>query len=232
MSNEREFIFIGTIEIVKILNLYAGIGGNRKLWGDEHEITAVEYNPQIAEVYKKFFPSDRVVVDDAHQFLIKEMDNFDFIWSSPPCPTHSRLNSMIIKNTGEIRYPDMKLYQEIIVLQNWFKGLFVVENVIPYYKPLINPTKKLHRHLYWSNFKIGTFKVTNERKHLDIKSSSTIYSFNIKDTNIKDKKKSLKNMVDPELSRHILKRAIEVKKGRQVQQIGLFNNYIPKNSKK
>lgn len=24
---------------MKILNLYAGIGGNRKLWGDEHEIT-------------------------------------------------------------------------------------------------------------------------------------------------------------------------------------------------
>ena len=27
---------------LKILNLYAGIGGNRKLWGNEHDITAVE----------------------------------------------------------------------------------------------------------------------------------------------------------------------------------------------
>ena len=27
---------------MRILNLYAGIGGNRKLWGEEHEVTAVE----------------------------------------------------------------------------------------------------------------------------------------------------------------------------------------------
>lgn len=26
---------------MKILNLYAGIGGNRELWGNEHEITGV-----------------------------------------------------------------------------------------------------------------------------------------------------------------------------------------------
>jgi len=29
---------------MKILNLYAGIGGNRKLWGDQHQVTAVEYD--------------------------------------------------------------------------------------------------------------------------------------------------------------------------------------------
>lgn len=33
---------------MKILNLYAGIGGNRKLWGNEHDITAVELRPEIA----------------------------------------------------------------------------------------------------------------------------------------------------------------------------------------
>ena len=26
---------------MKILNLYAGVGGNRKLWSSEHEITAI-----------------------------------------------------------------------------------------------------------------------------------------------------------------------------------------------
>ena len=56
---------------MKILNLYAGIGGNRKLWGDEHDITAVEINPKIAECYKSFFPQDDVVVADAHEFLRK-----------------------------------------------------------------------------------------------------------------------------------------------------------------
>ncbi len=32
---------------MNILNLYAGIGGNRKLWGSTHKITAVESNPII-----------------------------------------------------------------------------------------------------------------------------------------------------------------------------------------
>ena len=44
---------------MKILNLYSGIGGNRKLW-QGHEITSVELNPQIAEIYKSFFPDDNV----------------------------------------------------------------------------------------------------------------------------------------------------------------------------
>lgn len=53
---------------LKILNLYAGIGGNRKLWGRVHNITAVELNPKIAEVYKDFFPEDNVIVADAHEY--------------------------------------------------------------------------------------------------------------------------------------------------------------------
>lgn len=35
---------------MKILNLYAGIGGNRKKWGDDHEITAVELDEEIAAI--------------------------------------------------------------------------------------------------------------------------------------------------------------------------------------
>ena len=45
----------------------------------------------------------------------------------------------------------MTLYQEIILLDNYFDGKFVVENVIPYYEPLI-PAQKRGRHLYWCNF--------------------------------------------------------------------------------
>ena len=74
---------------MKILNLYAGIGGNRKLWGDEHDITAVEYDEGIAKVYADLFPSDTLIVDDAHQYLLENHKKFDFIWSSPPCQTHS-----------------------------------------------------------------------------------------------------------------------------------------------
>lgn len=54
---------------MKILNLYAGIGGNRELWGEEYDITAVEINPKIAKKYQERFPKDNVVVADAHEYL-------------------------------------------------------------------------------------------------------------------------------------------------------------------
>ena len=122
---------------MKVLNLYAGIGGNRKLWKDV-EVTAVEINPKIAEIYQKHFPQDKVVVADAHQYLLNHYNEFDFIWSSPPCPTHSKIN-FLFKGRFPVKYPDMRLYQEIILLQNWFEGKWVVENVISYYDPLIIP---------------------------------------------------------------------------------------------
>ena len=53
-----------------MLNLYSGIGGNRKLW-DNVEVTAVEINSQIAKIYQDFFPKDKVVVGDAHKYLIE-----------------------------------------------------------------------------------------------------------------------------------------------------------------
>ncbi len=187
---------------MRILNLYAGIGGNRKLWQD-CEVTAVEYNPKIAKVYKDYFPNDTVIVGDAHQYLLDHFKEYDLIWGSPPCPTHSRLNTMLNKN-GINHYPDMTLYQEVIFLDNWFYGKYVIENVIPYYKPLIRPTKKLHRHIYWANFIINDFEVTNERRHTEIKNSSIVYGFDLTNTDIDDKAKSLKNMVDPELGLHIL----------------------------
>ena len=119
---------------MKILNLYAGIGGNRKLWGNDHEITAVEYKPEIAAIYQEFFPNDKVVVGDAHQYLVDHYSEFDFIWSSPPCPSHSRTRFANQKQNKPI-YPQMELYQEIIFLQHYFKGKFCVENVIAFYPP-------------------------------------------------------------------------------------------------
>lgn len=76
---------------MRILNLYAGIGGNRKFWGDDHKIVAVEIDPKIAGIYKDFFPNDEVIIGDAHAFLEKHFADFDFIWSSPPCPSHSHI---------------------------------------------------------------------------------------------------------------------------------------------
>jgi DNA (cytosine-5)-methyltransferase 1 len=79
---------------MKILNLYAGIGGNRKLWGNDDEITAVEFDEQIARIYQDNFPNDKVVIGDAHQYLLEHFREFDFIWASPPCPTHSRARKL------------------------------------------------------------------------------------------------------------------------------------------
>jgi DNA (cytosine-5)-methyltransferase 1 len=45
----------------------------------------------------------------------------------------------------------MKLYEEILFLEAYFDGKYVVENVIPFYDPLI-PAQKRGRHLYWCNF--------------------------------------------------------------------------------
>lgn len=123
---------------MKILNLYCGIGGNRKLWGENHEITGVECDKVVAAIYQDLYPKDTVIIEDAHQYLLDNYKDFDFIWSSPPCPTHSIMN-FVLNSTGVIRYPDMKLYQEIIFLKHFFKGKYCVENVKSYYNPLISP---------------------------------------------------------------------------------------------
>lgn len=78
---------------MKILNLYACLGGNRYKWDevcDGLEITAVELDPELAGLYQERFPKDKVIVADAHQYLLDHYKEFDFIWTSPECPTHSR----------------------------------------------------------------------------------------------------------------------------------------------
>ena len=161
----------GTKEVprtMKILNLYAGIGGNRKRWdGDKHDITAVEINEEIAEEYARLYPEDELIIGDAHEYLKNNYQDFDFIWSSPPCQTHSQMHLLSAKSdtkqnkNREASYPDMKLYQEIIFLRNFFDGDWVVENVDPYYKPLIKP-QQCGRHRIWSNFAVPDIEVPRD----------------------------------------------------------------------
>ena len=139
---------------MKVLNLYAGIGGNRKLWKNI-EVTAVEIDERIAKVYKDNFKNDIVIIGDAHEYLLKHFKKFDFVWSSPPCQDNSK---MVKATRHDIKkYPDLRMYEEIIFLDNFFKGKWVVENVEPYYNSLIKPTAILGRHYFWSNFFISNF---------------------------------------------------------------------------
>jgi DNA (cytosine-5)-methyltransferase 1 len=193
---------------MKILNLYSGLGGNRKLWGNEYNITSVEYDENIAEVYSSYFPKDNVIVTDAHKYLLENYKNYDFIWSSPPCPTHSDIRRCgVHAGQYEAKYPEMDLYQQIILLQNFapINQKWVIENVKPYYDPLIKPTVILNRHLFWSNFFIPNINFNKTHNlHNDIVGSGEVYGFNVKNSKIKNKRQVLRNLVNPLVGKHIL----------------------------
>ena len=193
---------------MKILNLYAGIGGNRKLWGDTHSITAIELDPKIAKIYQDFFPKDRVLVEDAHQYLLDHFKEYDFIWSSPPCPTHSRMRWLLNEKEGvKPKFPDMKLYEEIIFLSYWFKGKWCIENVISYYPPLVQPVE-CDSHYFWTNFYInGSNPVKRGIIREDIEFVENKTGFTLKDYSGVDKRKLLNNCVEPETGKHILEEA-------------------------
>jgi len=208
---------------LRVLNLYCGLGGNRKLWQNV-EVTAVEYDPAIAQIYKNFFPDDKVVCVDAHQYLLDHYKEYDFIWSSPPCPTHSDIRRCgVHAGQYEAKYPDMQLYEEIILLQNFAPKdcKWVVENVKPYYTPLI-PAKEIERHLFWTNFDITTIKLNDKRVHNDIIGSKVVYGFDLENYTGIDKRKCLRNMVNPDLGLHILNEALNIKDKPITEQLNLL----------
>ena len=211
---------------MKILNLYACLGGNRYKWGDEHEITAVELDPEAARLYQERFPNDTVIVADAHQYLLDHYKEFDFIWSSPPCPTHSRAR-FARRETTSAEYPDLKLYEEILFLENWFKGKYVVENVIPYYEPLI-PALKRGRHLYWTNFNLPND--LNERKSSIMEGKDEVTQWcEFHDYNFRQYKgtqrldKMARNLVDYEAGKTILDTAMGIIHKQNVNQTSIFD---------
>ena len=199
---------------MKVLNLYAGIGGNRKLWEDV-EVTAVEWDEQRAAVYADLFPDDKVIVGDAHQYLLDHYKEFDFIWSSPPCPTHGqmRYRTLVIPGRSKAVYPDMKLWQEIIFLEYHAPGKYCVENVELYYKPLVVPQKS-GRHFFWTNFHISPFDIKTKGnivyknpKQLmtDLDMQIDLEKHPLKIDGIKDSLgNTLRNCVHPTLGKHIL----------------------------
>ena len=221
----------------KVLNLYACLGGNRYKWdevaaeaGIELEVTAVELDPELARLYQERFPNDKVIVADAHAYLLDHYQEFSegMVWSSPPCPTHSRARFWAHGSTGASPvYPDMKLYQEILFLEHHFKGKYVVENVVPYYTPLL-PAQERDRHLYWTNFKLpndlkarhfdGMCQGKNE---VDRLSKFHDYDFRkYKGSQLLNK--IARNLVDYEAGRTIFETALNITRAKKVKQNSLF----------
>ena len=212
---------------MKILNLYACLGGNRYKWNEvkeDIEVTAVELDPELARLYQERFPNDKVIIADAHEYLLKHFKEYDFIWSSPPCPSHSR--ARFWNSKAKRVYPDLKLYEEIIFLQTHFKGKYCVENVVPYYEPLI-PANKRGRHLFWTNFNLPlvlsdrSLKIVQKGKEMERLIKFHDYDFR-KYKGEQFIYKIGRNLVDYEAGKNILYTALGVVLKKEDNQKELF----------
>ena len=121
----------------------------------------------------------------------------------------------------------MSLYEEIIFLKHYFKGKYVVENVTPYYEPLIQAYKR-GRHLYWTNFnlpnvlsvrKIQIATGTNEVKKLCEFHNYDFYTYKGEQRI----NKIARNLVDYEAGKTILETAIGVINNENVEQKTIFD---------
>lgn len=208
------------------------VGGNRCKWDEvaNIEVTAVELDPEAARLYQERFPNDKVIITDAHEYLLKHFKEFDFIWSSPPCPSHSRVRiSQKNRENFEFKYPDMKLYEEIILLENFFDGKFVVENVIPYYEPLIKGQQR-GRHIYWTNFVLpqnvnerieGKGLISTAKNEVEQLSKFHNYDFR-KYKGTQSMVKMARNLVDYEAGKTIFETALGIINKKQDKQLNLF----------
>lgn len=215
----------------RILNLYACLGGNRHKWdevaievGIEINVTAVELDPELAKLYKSRYPNDLVIVADAHKYLLDHYKEYDFVWSSPPCPKNSKARFARKENTTP-EYPGLSLYEEIIFLDKWFRGKYCVENVIPYYTPLI-PAKKRGRHLFWTNFNLPNILSYRIAPSMESKGAFSkicdFHSINLdgyKGNQRKDK--IARNLVDYEAGKTILETVFNLSRSGLNEQIKL-----------
>ena len=218
----------------KILNLYACLGGNRYKWDEvaEIEVTAVELDPELARLYQERFPNDTVIIADAHQYLLDHYKEFDFIWSSPPCPSHSKIRHQkacyFNNNIYPIIYPDMSLYQEILLLTKYFKGKWLIENVSPYYTPLI-PAIKRGRHLYWTNFNIPMELSTRKQAKItsggnEMKNLCEFHEIDLSGYKGEQRKtKIARNLVDYEAGKTILETVMNIQSQEQQSQTSIFD---------
>ena len=105
-------------------------------------------------------------------------------------------NAITIAKTN---YSDIIELGSVLNWRNW-----CVENVIPYYKPLIEPTAILQRHLFWSNKPIANKKFEKDA----IRTKNKISDFDnyevVVNSKISNKRQVLRNCVKPEIGLYIL----------------------------
>ena len=197
---------------MKILIGCAGIGGESDKWDDiNNEITHVEIDKKIASVISDRKPNRSVIIGDAFDFLLNYFSEFDFIWFSPPCQANSRM--IRGGKNRKPRFPDLRLYELKIFLDYNFNGYYVIENVVPYYNPLIEQTSKLGRHLFWSNFDISDFDIKQPKGFImtgNVSGSEKLkkwlginYKGNIYYDNNHDPCQVLRNCVHPDMGLHV-----------------------------
>lgn len=210
---------------MKVLNLYACLGGNRLKWTD-CDVTAVEIDPDLARMYQERFPDDEVIVGDAHEYLLKNYMDFDFIWSSPPCPSHSRARFWSSKGRPEHTppiYPDMKLWQEIVFLKSFTDCKWIVENVVPYYEPLIQPSNKIGKHYFWSNFLISKCDTLPSHHMSDQSDIEAHHEIDLSGYKGKQRKNKIaRNMVHFDVGLHIFNLAKGIHEQKQSNQLRLL----------
>lgn len=189
-------------------------------------------------IYERLYPHDRVHETDAHLYLMNHLKEYDFVWSSPPCQSHSRMLKATRHDSQRTRYPDMSLYAEIIYLQHNHKGKWVVENVDPYYgamRPDGVFMQRIGRHIFWSNFQIYADDVPVPEGFAyiaDLAGKQQMmdwlgihYEENIYYESNHCPVQILRNAVHPKMGLQVLQSALDAGAGYvdSSEQIGLFN---------
>jgi len=207
----------------EVLNAWAGIGGNTHNWNrDKYNVTHIEINEEIAEANRNLHPNDEVIESDAVEYIRRNYRKFDYIWASPPCPSHSSIGKAGAKNNQYLaKMPDMNLYSVIIFLNEYFEGNWTVENVKPFYKRLdkqerekararqtvIPAAQESSRHLFWSSHDVpetfisrSNLNQANNTELMDWLGIQLDRSFETV-----EKRKVLRNCVHPKIGEAILK---------------------------
>jgi len=127
------------------------------------EYVAVDNDRKVLQVHSLLNPHSKTVLEDAWLISDDRLLQYDFVWASPPCESHS----VLCWKRKDKPKPDMRLWWLIRRLRK-LKVPFIVENVRPYYGTILKPTAKAGRHLLWSNLSLKSVQLNSNVTFYDI----------------------------------------------------------------